>query len=185
MAAKNIDRSRIEQGRVVLPKKLNFLAVEKVEYLSVIDKDGEFSVVLSGPELQKLVKARQDLKAFKATMRLREKNNATEVSALKATVESLQADLAKAAKRIGTLDKRAAGQKAATKAANKAEATVAAPVAAAEPAATPAKVAKAPRAAKPVKKAAPVKPAAKRAPKATAAAAPAPAAAPAVAADPS
>lgn len=67
--AKKIDRSRIEAGKVELPKKLAFLTTDKIDYLAVHDRDGEFSVELPAAALAKLVKANSELKVLKGEMK--------------------------------------------------------------------------------------------------------------------
>ena len=64
--AKKIDRSRIDDGRFELPRKLRFLTESAVDYQSVTDRDGDWSVELSAGALQRLVKSKADLKALKA-----------------------------------------------------------------------------------------------------------------------
>lgn len=91
--AKKIERSRIDAGRFELPSKLAFLSTEKVDFLSVTDRDGQWSVDVPAATLQKLAKARANLKAIKAehTMQLSERSAGLEAerSAHQATREEL------------------------------------------------------------------------------------------------
>jgi hypothetical protein len=64
--AKRIDRSRIESGKFALPRALGFLTDQKVDFLSLTDRDGDYTVELSAAALRGLVKAKADLKAMKA-----------------------------------------------------------------------------------------------------------------------
>lgn len=64
--AKKIERSRVEAGKAELPRKLEFLSSEKVDYLLVLERDGDFSVEVPAGALAKLVKSRGELKAMKA-----------------------------------------------------------------------------------------------------------------------
>ncbi|MCW7540907.1 hypothetical protein OOT46_24095 [Aquabacterium sp. A7-Y] len=106
--AKKIDRARIEAGRVELPKKLGFLIADKVEFNTVTDKDGEWTVEMSAGALQKLVKSRSELKALKAESKKAAALQAREVDAEKLAHEETRQALAKAERRIATLEKKLA-----------------------------------------------------------------------------
>lgn len=164
--AKKIDRARIESGKVELPKKLAYLTGEKVDFLSITDKEGQWSVELSAGALQKLVKAKAELKSSKADGKKAATEQATALQAEKDAHEATRQELAKAARRIKALEKKLQPVAAAP-------APVAAPALAPVPAAAPAPAVKA--AAKPAK--------AKKAPKPAAAPAPAKVEAPTAAAD--
>ncbi|AKJ29433.1 hypothetical protein [Caldimonas brevitalea] len=110
--AKKIDRARVEAGRVELPKKLAFLTAEKVDFSSVTDKDGDWSVELPAAALQKLVKSRNELKAVKADHKKAAAQQASLVDAEKAAHEETRQALAKAERRIKALEKKLAGQTA-------------------------------------------------------------------------
>lgn len=106
---KRIERSRIESGKVELPRKLGFLTADKVDFLSVTDRDGELSVEMPVAALSKLVKAKAELKALKGE---RKADAAGHVSALQAEREAhteTQAALAKAERRIKALTKKLEG----------------------------------------------------------------------------
>jgi hypothetical protein len=62
---KKYERSRVEAGKAELPKKVSFLTAEKVDYLLVLDRDGQLSVEVPATALAKLIKSRGDLKALK------------------------------------------------------------------------------------------------------------------------
>jgi len=124
--AKKIDRARLESGRVELPKKLAFLLTEKVDFTSVTDRDGEWSVELSASALSKLVKSKTELKAVKGDQKKLATDHAAALAAQQQRLNELQAELAKAERRLKALDKKLTpfnGNGAAAKKAAKAKAT--------------------------------------------------------------
>lgn len=108
--AKKIDRARIEAGRAELPKKLAFLVSEKVDFNSVTDKEGQWSVEISAGALHKLVKARGELKALKADNKKLAAQQASAADAERAAHEETRDALAKAERRIKALEKKLAAQ---------------------------------------------------------------------------
>jgi hypothetical protein len=67
--ARRIDRSRIESGKVALPRQLAFLIEQKIDFLSLIERDGEYTVELPVAALRRLAKAKADVKALKASQK--------------------------------------------------------------------------------------------------------------------
>lgn len=106
--AKKIDRSRIEAGRFALPKKLAFLLEDKVDFLSVADKDGDWTVEVQAGALQKLVRSKAQLKALKAEHKLATGGHADALAAAEAEHGGTRAALAKAEQRIRALEKKLA-----------------------------------------------------------------------------
>ena len=106
--AKKIDRSRIDSGRVELPKKLAFLLSEKVDFISLTDRDGDWSVELSASVLAKLVKSKAELKAVKGEQKKLVTDHAAALNAQKQVLEEMEAELAKAERRLKALDKKLA-----------------------------------------------------------------------------
>lgn len=104
--AKKIDRTRIEAGRFELPKKLAFLMEEKVDFVSVTDKDGDWTVELPVAAVKKLLKARTDLKAVKAEHKLAGGQSAAALAAAEAGHNETREALAKAERRIRALEKK-------------------------------------------------------------------------------
>lgn len=137
--AKKIDRSRIEAGRFDLPKKLAFLLEDKVDFNSIADRDGEWTVELPLSALQKLVRSKAQLKALKAEHKLAAGTQADAQAAAEAEHGSTRAALAKAEQRIRALEKKLAAAAAAA-------ATAAAAPPAAAPTAPSAKPARKPKA---------------------------------------
>lgn len=111
--AKKIDRSRIEAGRFELPKKLAFLLDEKVDFLSIADKDGAWTVELPVAALQKLVKTKAQLKALKADHKLATTDSASALDAAETAHTGTRQALAKAEQRIRALEKKLAAAQAA------------------------------------------------------------------------
>jgi hypothetical protein len=103
---KKIERSRIESGKVELPRKLGFLTTEKVDFLSVTDRDGEFSVEMPVAALSKLVKAKGELKALKSERKSDAAGHASALGTEKDAHAETRAALAKAERRIKALTKR-------------------------------------------------------------------------------
>lgn len=106
--AKKIDRSRIDAGRFELPRKLRFLTESSVDYQSVTDRDGEWSVELSASALQRLAKSKVDLKALKAEQKAALASSASELTQERTEHEETRAALAKAERRIKAVEKRLA-----------------------------------------------------------------------------
>jgi hypothetical protein len=106
--AKKIDRSRVDAGRYELPKKLAFLQADKVDYVSLADKDGEFTVELSAGALSRLVKARAELKTIKSDHKTAAGEAAQALAAEKQAHDDTRAALAKAERRIKALEKKLA-----------------------------------------------------------------------------
>lgn len=104
--AKRIERSRIESGKVELPRRLGFLTADRVDFLSVTDRDGEFSVEMAVAALSRLVKAKAELKALKGEQKLAAAGQATALQAEKQAHAETQAALAKAERRIKSLTKK-------------------------------------------------------------------------------
>ena len=108
--AKKIDRTRIESGKFALPKKLGFLTTEKVDFVSISEQvDGSFNVEVSTAALSKLVKARGELKTIKADNKKAAADAAKVLETEKTAHEETRAALAKAERRIKTLEKKMAG----------------------------------------------------------------------------
>lgn len=105
---KKIDRSRIEAGRFVLPNKLAFLLDDKVDFLSVAERDGEWAVELPAAALRKLVRGKTELKALKAQHKLDTGSHADALAAAEAGQGETRAALAKAEQRIRALEKKLA-----------------------------------------------------------------------------
>ncbi|HET9646145.1 MAG TPA: hypothetical protein VFP68_22955 [Burkholderiaceae bacterium] len=106
--AKRIERSRIESGRVELPRKLAFLLEQKVDFLSLTDRDGDYTVEVSADVLKKLVKAKADLKAHKTDQKRASSEQKAELDAERAAHEETRAALTKAERRVKSLEKRLA-----------------------------------------------------------------------------
>jgi hypothetical protein len=106
--AKRIERARVEAGRFELPKKLAFLQTEKVDYVAITDRGGEYSVELGARALSKLAKARTELKALKAQIKTAATLASQALDAETAAHAQTQAALAKAERRIKALEKNAA-----------------------------------------------------------------------------
>jgi hypothetical protein len=104
--AKRIDRSRVDAGRYELPKKLAFLQAEKVDYVAIVDRDGDFAVELGASALSKLVKARGELKAMRADGKTAAAAASQTLQAEKAAHAETQAALAQAERRIKSLQKK-------------------------------------------------------------------------------
>lgn len=139
--AKKIDRARIESGKVELPKKLAYLTSEKVDFLSIVDKDGQWTVELPAAALQKLVKAKADLKSSKAEGKKAAADQAAALLAEKDAHEATRQELAKAVRRVKALEKKlqaAASAPAPAPVPAKAEAPAASAAATAEAAPAPA-----------------------------------------------
>jgi hypothetical protein len=103
---KKIERSRVEAGKAELPKKVSFLSTEKVDYLLVIDRDGELSVEVPAAALAKLVKARGEFKAVKGAQKQSEAAAAAALAAEKEAHQVTQAALVKAERRVKALEKK-------------------------------------------------------------------------------
>ena len=106
---KRIERNRIESGKIDLPRKLGFLTSDKVDFLSVTDRNGEFSVEMSVAALSKLVKAKGELKALKGEQKSAAAGHASALQAEKDAHAETQAALAKAERRIKALTKKLEG----------------------------------------------------------------------------
>jgi hypothetical protein len=106
---KRIERSRIESGKVELPRKLGFLTANQVDFLSVTDRNGEFSVEMPVAALSKLVKAKSELKALKAEQKSAAAGHVSALQAEKDAHAETQVALAKAERRIKALTKRLEG----------------------------------------------------------------------------
>jgi hypothetical protein len=104
--AKRIDRTRVDAGRYELPKKLAFLQVEKVDYVAIVDRDGDLAVELGAKALSKLVKARGELKAMKAVSKTAAAAASQALQAEEASHAETQAALAQAERRIKSLQKK-------------------------------------------------------------------------------
>ena len=103
---KRIERSRIESGKVELPRKLGFLTAEKVDFLSVTDRNGEFSVEMPVAALSKLVKAKSELKALKGERKSVDAGHASALDAERDAHAETRAALAKAERRLKALTKK-------------------------------------------------------------------------------
>lgn len=106
--AKKILRSSIDSGRAVLPTKLAYLTNDKVDFDAVIDRDGVFSVELPAASVQKLVKARSELKANKADAKRLIAAHAAELQAEQAAHAEARQAMATAERRIKQLEKKLA-----------------------------------------------------------------------------
>ena len=106
---KRIERSRIESGKVELPRKLGFLTADKVDFLSVTDRNGELSVEMPVAALSRLVKAKSELKALKAEQKSAAAGHASALQAEKDAHAETRADLSKAERRIKALTKKLEG----------------------------------------------------------------------------
>jgi hypothetical protein len=104
--AKKIERSRVEAGKAELPRKLEFLSTEKVDYLLVLERDGDFSVEVPAGALAKLVKSRGELKAMKAAQKQALAAATSALAAEREAHQSTHAALAKAERRIKALEKK-------------------------------------------------------------------------------
>ncbi len=105
---KKIERSRVEAGKAELPRKVSFLATEKVDYVAVLDRDGDLTVEVPAAALAKIVKARGELKALKSAQRQSEAAAAAALALEKEAHQATQAALTKAERRVKALDKKAA-----------------------------------------------------------------------------
>jgi hypothetical protein len=103
---KKIERSRVEAGKAELPKKVSFLGTEKVDYLLVIDRDGDLSVEVAAAALAKLVKARGELKERKAAQKQSDAAAAAALALEKEAHLVTQAALDKAERRVKALEKK-------------------------------------------------------------------------------
>jgi hypothetical protein len=103
---KKIERSRVEAGKAELPKKVSFLSTEKVDYLLVLDREGELSVEVPAAALAKLVKARGELKLQKGAQKQADAAAAAALAAEKEAHQVTQAALAKAERRVKSLEKK-------------------------------------------------------------------------------
>jgi hypothetical protein len=101
--AKRIDRARIESGKVALPRSLAFLTEQKVDFLSVTERDGEYTVELSVAALRRLVKAKADLKALKADQKQAGAEHASALAVERDAHTATQRDLASALRNIKKL----------------------------------------------------------------------------------
>jgi predicted nucleic acid-binding Zn-ribbon protein len=106
--AKRIERSRIESGRIELPRKLAFLIEQGVDFISLTERDGNYTVELSADALKKLVKAKADLKALKTDQKKAVSEQMAALDAEKAAHEEARATLAKAERRVKALEKKLA-----------------------------------------------------------------------------
>ncbi|HET9645829.1 MAG TPA: hypothetical protein VFP68_21305 [Burkholderiaceae bacterium] len=104
--AKRIERSRIESGRIELPRKLGFLTEQGVDFLSLTERDGNYTVELSVEALKKLVKARADLKTLKSDQKKVVSEQTEAMNAEKAAHEETRVTLAKAERRVKALEKK-------------------------------------------------------------------------------
>lgn len=107
--ARRIDRSRIDAGKVDLPRKLAFLTSEKVDYLAVTEREGDYTVEVPSAALSRLVKARAELKALKSDQRSAAKTQGDAAAAAAQAHEATKAELAKALRRIKALDRKLEG----------------------------------------------------------------------------
>lgn len=106
--AKKIDRARIDSGRFELPNKLAFLASEKVDFTSITDTDGDWSVQLPAAALQRIVKTKTELKLLKASNKLTVGEHAATLATANAAHEEAQRALALATRKIKSLEKKLA-----------------------------------------------------------------------------
>ncbi|SDP61609.1 hypothetical protein SAMN05216303_105339 [Rhodoferax sp. OV413] len=104
--AKKIDRARIDSGRFELPKKLAFLTSEKVDFTSITDTDGDWSVQVPAAALQRIVKTKAELKLLKASNKLTVGEHAATLAAANAAHEESQRALASATRKIKALEKK-------------------------------------------------------------------------------
>lgn len=107
---KRIDRARIDAGKVELPKKLAYLAADKVDFQTILDRDGEFSIELSSKALSRLVKTKGELKTIKADQK---SAGALATAALQAEQEAHEAtkrELAKVERQLKALRKKLEAQ---------------------------------------------------------------------------
>lgn len=119
--AKRIDRSRIDAGKVELPRNLAFLTDEKVDYLSVTDRDGDFTVEVPAAALSKLVKSKAELRALKSDQKKAAKAQSDALATEAQAHEATKAELAKALRKVQSLAKKieAAASQAAPEASSK------------------------------------------------------------------
>jgi hypothetical protein len=103
---KKIERSRVEAGKADLPRKVSFLSTERVDYLLVFDRSGDLSVEVSAAALAKLVKARGELKALKGAQKQADAAAGAALASEKEAHQETQAVLAKAERRIKSLEKK-------------------------------------------------------------------------------
>lgn len=103
---KKIERSRVEAGKAELPRKVSFLSTEKVDYVLVFDRNGDLSVEVPAAALAKLVKARGELKALKGAQKQADATAGASLASEKEAHQATQAALAKAERRIKSLEKK-------------------------------------------------------------------------------
>ena len=103
---KKIERSRVEAGKAELPRKVSFLSTEKVDYVLVFDRNGDLSVEVPAAALAKLVKARGELKALKGAQKQADATAGAALASEKEAHQATQAALAKAERRIKSLEKK-------------------------------------------------------------------------------
>ena len=103
---KKIERSRVEAGKAELPRKVSFLSTEKVDYVLVFDRNGDLSVEVPAAALAKLVKARGELKALKGAQKQADAAAGAALALEKEAHQATQAALAKAERRIKSLEKK-------------------------------------------------------------------------------
>lgn len=106
--AKKIERSRIDAGRFKLPTKLAFLANDKIDYVSVTDKDGVWSVEVPAVALMKLSKARADLKTSKLDHKKQLADQVAGLDAERAAHQATRDELVKLQRRTKALEKKVA-----------------------------------------------------------------------------
>lgn len=106
--AKKIERSRIDAGRFELPTKLAFLANDKLDYVSVTDKDGVWSVEVPAVALMKLSKARADLKTSKLEHKKQLADQAAGLDTERAAHQATRDELVKLQRRTKALEKKVA-----------------------------------------------------------------------------
>lgn len=106
--AKKIERSRIDAGRFELPTKLAFLATEKLDYVSITDKDGVWTIEVPAVALIKLSKARADLKQSKLEHKKQLADQVAGLDAERAAHQATRDELAKLQRRTKALEKKIA-----------------------------------------------------------------------------
>ncbi|MFN6996156.1 MAG: hypothetical protein ACK4PH_18315 [Aquincola tertiaricarbonis] len=104
--AKKIERSRIDAGRFELPTKLAFLSAEKLDFASVTDKDGQWSVEMPAAALQKLAKSRAELKLSKTEQKRLQAEHTAALEAERAAHQATRDELVKLQRRLKTLEKK-------------------------------------------------------------------------------
>lgn len=103
---KKIERSRIEAGRYELPSKLSFLMSEKLDFLSVTDRDGQWSVEMPAAAVSKLARARTDLKTNKAAQKKVDAQHATDLQAEQMAHGETRKELDKLQRRLKALERK-------------------------------------------------------------------------------